>query len=151
MKEIAKCYEECVGILKKWLEGIKPEHLTENLLGGPSINWELGHIALYRYLLARMLGQEEPEPSWKQAFDFGSQPGQPLPLNCDELMVEIERITPKIVDRLCSLSEEERVKKGERGYTLGETIAFFLWHEGSHFGRLSYIRARLGYPWPLEE
>jgi len=151
MKEIAKSYEESIGYFKKWLEGIKPEHLTENLLGGPSINWELGHIAIHRHLLARKLGFEEPEPSWKHAFDFGSKPGEPLPLTCDELIAEIERITPEIVSRLSNLSAEEREKKDERGKTLGENIAFFFWHDGYHFGRLGYIRARLGYPWPFSE
>ncbi len=109
----------------------------------------LGHIALYRYYLARKLGWDEGEPTWKQAFDFGAKPGNPLPLNAEELIYETGRITPEIVSRLQNLTAEEREKKDERGNTLADSIAFLFMHDSWHFGQLSYIRARLGYPWPI--
>lgn len=151
MKEIARIFEDTAKYLRKYVSDLKPEHLTENYQQGPSINWLIGHIAIYRHLVARKLGFEEPEHEWAKAFDFGSVPGEPLPKSVEELVSEIERITPEICSRIRNLPQEERERVLEDGSTVGENVAFFLMHDAYHLGQIAYIRARLGYPWPFTE
>ncbi len=149
MKELATALERSLKYYKAWLDGITPEHLSENLLGCPSINWILGHITKYRHLMARKLGWTEPEPEWAEPFDFGAKPGEPLQLTVPELIKELERITPELIERLRTLPSEKRDEKTEEGSTLGDELMFLYMHDAYHFGQISYIRSRLGYPSPF--
>jgi uncharacterized damage-inducible protein DinB len=115
-----------------------------------SLHFIAGHVTAARYGLARMVGIEE-NVSWGQMFDRGITPrdrSEYPPL--DDILSAWNAITPKLVERLKGMTEEELKADGPEGYpgddkSVGNVIAFLSLHESYHMGQLSYARKLLGY------
>ncbi len=115
-----------------------------------SLHFIAGHVTAARFGLAQMVGIDE-HVSWGRMFDRGitvRDASEYPPL--DEILSAWNTITPKLVERLKGMTEEELKADGPEGYpgedkSVGNVIAFLSLHESYHMGQLSYARKLLGY------
>ena len=114
-----------------------------------SMIWIAAHLTTSRNHLGTLIGMERP-PLWGDLFDRGTEPGDTSPYPSVEeinstwnathadLIPWIEKMTE------ADLATEVSIKFPNRDQTRRGAISFIAFHEGYHFGQLSYARKLLG-------
>jgi uncharacterized damage-inducible protein DinB len=133
------------------IEGVSEEDARKRPTGGGnSINWVVGHIISSRQGVLTLLGAE---PTWPRettdAYARGTSGDIPaaaeLPLS--RLLEDLSATTPIIVERLEALSGEELAAPSSNPeQTLGQRLAFLVFHESYHVGQLGLLRRLIGKP-----
>lgn len=120
--------------------------------GGNSAHWLIGHLALYRRILRRKLGEEFAEEGWEAFFTPRNETDhtQDYP-PADELLDDFMQSRKPLVEYLNALKDEHADSDWGREFPDGSTTirggAYFLhFHESYHIGQLGYIRRLLGKP-----
>jgi uncharacterized damage-inducible protein DinB len=138
-------------VVEKQTEGLThADSLLQLPFRGNCLNWVLGHIVAGRDGILKLLGES---PIWSEEeaapYDRGSEP-----ITCDgnvhsleKLLSDLNRSQALLVAALERTPQEELEKtietfRGER--TLGNHVAFLLWHEAYHVGQLELLRQLAG-------
>ncbi len=111
----------------------------------PSL-WQVGHVALSHAQLVRQAGATIDLPeAWSTLFEWGTSGEGDLPSR-DEVI----RLFREANDRMLELCAGDLARNVEyapgRANTLGNLLAFHLYHRGYHHGKLMTLRALLGKP-----
>lgn len=116
---------------------------------GNCLNWVLGHLAVHRDEMLENLGGTAVVSA-----DDGAPYGRKSqPLLSDERALTLENLLGALAEQVEQLSaclEQSspealaKIINEERGYTLGEHIEFYLWHDTYHVGQLEYLRQLAG-------
>jgi uncharacterized damage-inducible protein DinB len=106
------------------------------------INWLAGHILHCRFMLAGMIGINETNPfgqTYWLAIDDKAYPG------VKEIAAQIPHISEQLIEKLSSLSDDEMdTRPSGNKQSLGEIIAFFVYHESYHLGQIGIVRKIIG-------
>lgn len=128
----------------------KTEGLThaESVLQPPwpglnCLNWQVGHIAMFRNRLLQLLGEEPTlEAAIAQRYGPGSEPvlGDEAGIGqLGELLRAIEAAQERIVAALPKMTAEraaEHLSAGQFSMNIGEWVMFYMRHEAYHIGQL---------------
>ena len=133
------------------LEGISDEEAQVRPAGGGnSINWVLGHIVSYRQTMLEQLGAS---PVWPQerteAYGRGSSGEVPahLRMSVARLLDDLRKTTATLTPLLDALSPEAMAAPSSNPKrTLGQAMAFLVFHESYHAGQVGLLRRLVGKP-----
>ncbi|NLG69025.1 MAG: DinB family protein [Firmicutes bacterium] len=108
--------------------------------------WQVGQVALSDARLARRAGAAVDLPeAWSTLFSRGTSGEGDLPSRA-----EVIRLFREVNDRVLDLCAGDLARTVEtaagRTDTLGNRLAFHVFHRGYHYGKLMTLRALLGKP-----
>ncbi len=152
-ERLAKRFVMNSGLTKNILDGFETsDWLYRPEAGGNTAHWLIGHLALYRRILRRKLGETFAEDGWEPYFTPRNETDhtQDYPAAI-ELLDDFMRSRKPLTELFASLTEEQADADWGREFPDGSTTilggAFFLhFHETYHIGQLGYIRRLLGKP-----
>jgi len=110
--------------------------------------WELGHVTFVRNTIIKLLNPTEK----LSAFDnerITFAPGTALLNNemyptLDNLVATFQQRGERIIALLAEINQEkwdtESPYKLPAGNTVGDQVSFFLLHENTHYGEMSYLK-----------
>lgn len=136
--------------------GEKTEGLSqaESLLQPPypglnCLNWQVGHIALFRDRLLQLLGDPPLlDPAVARRYAPGSEPvlgDEPGLGQLPDLLAAIEAAQGRILALVPAIPPEraaETYSAGQFSMTIGEWVLFYLRHEAYHIGQLHFPHAQ---------
>lgn len=141
------------GMLQKIVDGFATadwNYQPEN--GGNSVHWLIGHIAYYRRVLRRKLGEDIAEEAWEKLFlprleNYHVDQFPPV----EYLLEDFSQSRKHIVERFAGISEEDAEADWGREFPDGAKSVkggcyFLHFHESYHIGQIGYIRRLLGKP-----
>lgn len=112
------------------------------------IAWIAGHIVSSRFAITNLLGLNTMEP-YPGLFEHGKgidQNAEYPPIS--NQLNAWDEITPQLIEKLKSTSDEELDAKGPfnvpTGNKIGQIINFFAHHEAYHIGQLGILRKYFG-------
>ena len=153
MEILARQFAFDDSFLKVLVEDFSLPHWGKSAGGGTNnAHWILGHLAVSRRFLARLIGAELDKEDWEANFDmgadFGVPEGSPAP---PELFTHFINAGKVLAAALQDLSEEDCERELKRPFPDGSrTVAgaarFLQNHELYHFGQLGLIRSLCGLP-----
>jgi uncharacterized damage-inducible protein DinB len=140
------------GLFKKSMADMSEIHASTQIEGGGnSAAWIAGHLASYRFELAKPIGLKLDDPFGKlYAYGCEIQDKSAYPPLAD-IMATYDTVCEAIKVRLENLTASDLDRETDAHYTAKEptvinSVAFLTFHETYHVGQLSYIRKLLGYP-----
>ena len=134
------------GIIKRKTEGLTHEDSMRQLpFPGNCMNWNLGHILVYRMQYLGILdGVSNPDPAEFAIYGGGSGPltdsGKAMPL--PTLLARLDDATAQVIAALESMPVERlaEIHDAERGTTVEDRLTFYLiFHESYHAGQLEIL------------
>lgn len=138
------------GSLFRNLEGIThAESLVMPPQGGNCLNWVLGHIVSARN---RMMTQMGIAPVWQAdlAFHYSgrdeAQWSLDKAIDLKSIETDFARSQQDLLNALEQMPEGMLTTPDEKGRTLGEAFAFFVFHEAYHGGQVALLRRLVGRP-----
>lgn len=150
-ESLVRSFKLTYRIIKMQADGLTTaDSLLQLPFRGNCLNWVLGHIVEGRN---RVLTVLDEQPIWDEAntsrYERGAEPitsqEQALPL--EQLLSDLDLTQDRITDAL-ELTAPERlaeiVSADKKETTIGETIAFWHWHETYHTGQLELLRQFAG-------
>lgn len=120
------------------------ESLLQLPFEGNSLNWILGHIVSSRTLPIQRVGEQ---PVWTELqrarYRHGSstvlQDGEGV-MQLADLLTDLNLSQERLVRGLSRMSYEEMCQpSGYQDNTLGDTLAYFQFHEAHHVGQILYL------------
>ena len=114
-----------------------------------SLLWIAAHLVKSRSHMSNLIGLDRTLP-WGDLFDRGSELGdQEAYPSIDEVKSAWTELHDCLMKRIEVMTEGDLaasvpIKFPNRDQTRGGAISFFAYHEGYHFGQLSYGRKLLG-------
>lgn len=139
-------------VLERMSDGIDEVQADFSPLpGGSTFRWLLGHVLVYR---DRMLTLAGGEPVWDvagaAAFERGSDATQPVAggPTMEALQALLRRQQPRLEAALSDLDAAAFAAPGPRG-SLGEDLAFRVWHDTYHAGQAVLYRRAAGLASPI--
>lgn len=131
-------------IAKRNAEGITNNESLQEMQGGTSVNWIVGHILQARNTLLTQLGCEVVIPDnelmfYRPAHDEPIRQGTPIPL--DTLLEKLDNSHPRfleLVTQTVTLADSTTTEQQQK------LISFFHFHESYHVGQLGVMRRVLG-------
>jgi len=123
------------------------ESLVTPQPAGNSLNWVIGHVVASRNGLLRLSGmdlhwsKEEARPYIRGSALLAVEAARPF----NEILTAYEQTQHKLLERLQNMSDSELDAASDKG-TLGEQLAFLLFHEAYHAGQAGLLRRVLGKP-----
>jgi uncharacterized damage-inducible protein DinB len=114
--------------------------------------WIAGHIARMREHMARLLDaflDDHSDDQRMRAFDQPFDPKASYPEK-DEILAAWNEVTWALHSRLRVASEADLTCPAPMAFpvgeqTIGDSLSFFVQHEGHHVGQLALLRRALGY------
>lgn len=112
------------------------------------LTWEIGHLTFIRNTIIKILNPAEK----LSYFDHEKEtfaPGTSLLANemypsVEELQHHFQQRGERIIELLAEINQEkwdtESTIKLSFGSTVGEQVSFFLLHENTHYGEMSYLK-----------
>lgn len=138
------------GALFRNLEGITHEDsLVVPQEGGNCLNWVLGHIVASRNRLMTQMGIA---PVWQHDLSFhysGRDEAQwavAKAIDLKSIETDLARSQQGLLNALETMPEGMLTTPDEQGRTLGDAIAFFVFHEAYHGGQVALLRRIAGKP-----
>ena len=125
------------------------ESMLQPPFRGNCLNWNLGHIMVYREQnLGRLDGESAYDPEEFAIYGAGSPPltDPDLAVPLDELLTRLAVLNEKFAAALEDVSEEQlaEILNPERGTTLDDYLDFQMFHEALHLGELTLLRQLAG-------
>jgi uncharacterized damage-inducible protein DinB len=147
---LIKQVEMNYGALFRNLEGITHEDsLVVPPEGGNCLNWVLGHIVAARNRLMIQMGIP---PVWQPDLAFHYSGREEAQWSLDKavslksLETDLARSQQEILRALDHLSNRVLTTPDDNGRTLGDALAFFVFHEAYHGGQVALLRRIAGKP-----
>lgn len=134
------------GIIKRKTEGLNHEDSMRQLpFPGNCMNWNLGHILVYRMQYLGILdGVSKPDPAEFAIYGGGSDPltdsSKAMPLAT--LLARLDDATAQVIAALESMPVERlaEIHDAERGTTVEDRLTFYLiFHESYHAGQMEIL------------
>jgi hypothetical protein len=127
------------------------ESLLQLPFDGNSLNWILGHLVSSRTLPLRLVGQE---PVWTEEQRARYRHGSlsvtadgPGVLRLEHLLADLNQSHERLVAGLAGMRYEEMCRpSGYQDNTVGDSLAYFQFHEAHHVGQLMYLAQYAGKP-----
>jgi len=133
-------------IIKRKTEGLTHEDSMRQLpFPGNCMNWNLGHILVYRMQYLGVIGVSQPDPAEFAIYGGGSQPltDSSKAIALDVLLGRLDEASARVIEALESMPGEKlaEVYDAERGTTVDDRLAFYLlFHESYHAGQLELLQ-----------
>ena len=134
-------------VLKRKTEGVTQEQSLRQLpFPGNCMNWNLGHLLVYReQYLGALDGVSKPDEGEFATYGAGSQPmtDGTNALQIDDILARLFAISPKIEAALHATSAERfaEMHNEARGMTVNDHIRFYLqFHEAFHLGQVEMLQ-----------
>jgi uncharacterized damage-inducible protein DinB len=150
-KDMAGAFARNAMFVRRQAEGLTQEDSLRQLpFRGNCMNWVLGHIAVNRDGILKMLGEAplmgaEGE-RYKRESDALTEPG-PGVLQLDELLDRIDRAQEHIAATLGGMDDaalSREVTIGESTRTVAQRVFFSYFHECYHVGQTEMLRQLAG-------
>ena len=134
------------GIIKRKAEGLTHEDSMRQLpFPGNCLNWNLGHILVYRMQYLGILdGVSKPDPAEFAIYGGGSDPltdsSKAMPLAT--LLARLDDATAQVIAALEAMPAERlaEIHDAERGTTVEDRLTFYLiFHESYHAGQMEIL------------
>ena len=137
-------------VLERMSDGIDEAQADRAPLpGGSTFRWLLGHVLVYRDRILTLAGSETV---WEEAtaFERGSDPAQPGAARptLEALQALLRRQQAHLETALSGLDDDALAAPGPRG-SLGEDLAFRVWHDTYHAGQAVLYRRAAGLASPI--
>lgn len=119
---------------------------------GHDARWIMGHVALYRQRLVKLMGAPPIASDLELHFGSGSRPeAVPASVQGGELLRAFHEAHQAMADRWEAQTEVDVAKPLGRtlrdgGDTIGAGLRFLQWHETYHLGQLGILRRLMGKP-----
>ncbi len=134
------------GIIARKTEGFTHDASMRQLpFPGNCMNWNLGHILVYRMQLLGVIdGVSKPDPDEFAIYGGGSEPltDSSKAIALDVLLARLTDATAQVIAALESIPAEKlaEVYDAERGMTVEDRLVFYLiFHESYHAGQLEIL------------
>lgn len=133
--------------VEKNIDGISHgESLVQPKPAGNCVNWVMGHIAVHRNPIGKLVGLEPVlDEAIEKRYTRASQPmvdaGEAIEL--DDFIAAYRRSQEQLMARLGSMTDADLSQKLDDD-TLAEKLAGFAFHEAYHAGQLGVIRRVIG-------
>ena len=135
------------GVIKSKTDGLTHEDTLRQLpFPGNCMNWNLGHLLVYRMQYLGMIdGSSQPDETEFAIYGGGSAPltdgEKAMPL--ETLLARLDAASEQVVSALQRMPPEKlaEVCDPENGTTVEERLNFYLvFHEAYHAGQLEILR-----------
>lgn len=149
---LGEAYAGNLRLIKLQTEGLSnADSLVQTPYNINSLNWVVGHIAVNRDNILRLLGSEpmlsEAETArYKRESDPIKTDGEDV-IPLERLLEILERGGEKITEELAAMDEAEldrEIMVGERKVTLGARLYFYYFHDTYHTGQIDLLRQVAG-------
>lgn len=149
---LGEAYAGNLRLIKLQTEGLSnADSLVQTPYNINSLNWVVGHIAVNRDNILRLLGSEpmlsEAETArYKRESDPIKSDGEDV-IALERLLEILERGGEKITEELAALDKAEldrEIMVGERKVTLGARLYFYYFHDTYHTGQIDLLRQVAG-------
>lgn len=149
---LGEAYAGNLRLIKLQTEGLSnADSLVQTPYNINSLNWVVGHIAVNRDNILRLLGSEpmlsEAETArYKRESDPIKSDGEDV-IALERLLEILERGGEKITEELAAMDEAEldrEIMVGERKVTLGARLYFYYFHDTYHTGQIDLLRQVAG-------
>lgn len=149
---LGEAYAGNLRLIKLQTEGLSnADSLVQTPYNINSLNWVVGHIAVNRDNILRLLGSEpmlsEAETArYKRESDPIKTDGEDV-IPLERLLEILERGGEKITEELAAMDEAEldrEIMVGERKVTLGARLYFYYFHDTYHTGQTDLLRQVAG-------
>lgn len=134
-------------VLKMKTAGVTQEQSLRQLpFPGNCMNWNLGHLLVYREQYLGVLdGVSKPDESEFAIYGAGSEPltDSAHALHIDDILARLFAISPKVEEALKSTSAERYAEmyNEQRNMTVQDHIRFYLqFHEAFHLGQVEILQ-----------
>lgn len=149
---LIKLYGYNAELINKQTAGLShKQSLLQLPFDGNSLNWILGHLVSSRTLPLRLVGEE---PIWTEEqrvrYRHGSRSvagsGNGV-IRLEELLADFNRSQERLVAGIGRMSYEKMCRpSGYQDNTVGDSLAYFQFHEAHHVGQLMYLAQFAGKP-----
>jgi uncharacterized damage-inducible protein DinB len=149
---LMKLYGYNVTLINKQTADLSHEEsLLQLPFDGNSLNWILGHLVSSRTLPLRLVGQagvwtEAQRARYRHGSANVTADGEGI-LRLETLLADLNQSQERLVAGLAGMSYEEMCRpSGYQDNTVGDSLAYFQFHEAHHVGQLMYLAQFAGKP-----
>ena len=153
MEILARQFAFGDSFLKVIVEDFSLPHWDKSAGGGTnSAHWILGHLAVSRRFLARLVGAELEKEDWEATFDMGADFGvtedSPSPPELFTRFISAGKVLRATLEGLDEEGCERELKRPfpDGSKTAAGAARFLQNHELYHFGQIGLIRSLCGLP-----
>jgi len=150
---MAEAFQRNIWIIKRQTEGLSHEEsLLQLPFRGNCMNWLIGHIAVNRNNIFRLLGHENLVMQAADArYARESEPvtaDEPGIIPLPELVSALESSQSKLDGILAAITQDELGREvaffGRKVMSIGEWLHFFYFHDTYHTGQTEILRQAAG-------
>lgn len=127
------------------------ESLLQLPFDGNSLNWILGHLVSSRTLPLRLVGQEpvwteEQRTRYRHGSSTVTADGEGV-MRLETVLADFNGSQERLVAGLVQMNYEDMCRpSGYQDNTIGDSLAYFQFHEAHHVGQLMYLAQFAGKP-----
>jgi uncharacterized damage-inducible protein DinB len=142
---VARQVQFQTGCLEKIAGNLEGEQWLYRLDGSSNAAWIVGHIAVYRHVLARQLGAALAELDYAERYRFGTTTPETLDPPVERMLGDVKAAGEAIAERLPHLTNEQLAEPYGRRLPIGEVnraeaVQFLLlFHENYHLGQMAML------------
>ena len=146
---LIKLYGYNVTLINKQTAGLTHEESLLQVPYGNSLNWILGHLVSSRTLPLRLVGQEpvwaeEQRTRYRHGSTSVTADGAGV-IQLETLLADLNRSQERLIAGLEGMSYEAMCRpSGYQDNTVGDSLAYFQFHEAHHVGQLMYLAQYAG-------
>jgi uncharacterized damage-inducible protein DinB len=150
-KSLITAAERNFGVLKREVEGLThADSLIQPPFRGNCLNWVVGHVTQSRDKMLQALGEQsvwttDQIARYERESDAVTT-DVPGVVPFEQMLVDLETTQERLLSALkrCVQADLDarspEVIKGLSDWTVGDTVAFLLWHETYHVGQTNLLR-----------
>ncbi|MBL8165289.1 MAG: DinB family protein [Anaerolineae bacterium] len=155
VKSLITTAERNFGVLKREVEGLThADSLVQPPFRGNCLNWVVGHVTQSRDKMLQALGEASVWTAEQiDRYERESEPitaDMPGVIPFEQMMADLAITQERLLGALkrCEQTTLDtrapEVIKGLPEWSIGETLAFLLWHETYHVGQTNLLRQVAG-------
>lgn len=141
-QRILRTYARSLEVLHDQTQDLPEQQARQQMEGGSSLHWIVGHCLAYRGRALRLLGADtsnlDVDDLWRR-YGYGSQPDRSGPETVGDLLLALNA-TQEELGVVLPEADLSKVINPENSDTVGDRMDFFSWHEGYHAGQLVVFR-----------
>lgn len=135
--------------LKSMLAGLNDEDMLLSTGQSNTIGWILGHIALGRGQILRMLNIDCDIDESEKVFDRGAEKRKDIKISLEETFQRYSVRGEKLTEIISSFNEEDLKRTLDIQLPGGKNdvetfLSFLAWHETFHLGQIDLIKTAVG-------
>lgn len=147
--KLIRSYQGNTFYLKGILAGLNDEDMLLSSGESNTIGWILGHIALGRGQVLKMLKVECDIAESEKVFDRGVEKRKDLKINLEETICRYSTRGEMLTEIIKSLNDDDlkrtlAVQLPAGGNDVETYLSMIAWHETFHIGQIDLIKAAVG-------